>query len=86
MSNKNKIKALFGIFPVWLDFKKNSEAPEISGFWSDIAIFVDQNAAFFCHLISFGLWDKEEFAFFPYEANGCKYWIQALIKSITAPR
>ena len=71
-----------GVFPIWLDFSKDEECPEITGFWSDIAIFVDDKLAWLTHVASFGAWDREEFAFFPYKENGCKYWIQAIIKSI----
>lgn len=75
-----KKRVLFGIFPVWLDFNKDAEAPEMTGFWSDIAIFIDLSFESFCQIISFGHWDREQFAFFPYKENNCKYWFQAIWK------
>jgi hypothetical protein len=86
MENSNeKIRALFGIFPVWLKLLDDGGC-EVTGFWSDIAIFVDQSMDFLCHTLSFGEWDREVFAFFPYKSNGCKYWFQAALKMINEGR
>ncbi len=77
-----KKRCIFGIFPIWLDFSKNNDSPEISGFWSGTACFIDEHLSTFCLLVSFGNWGREEFAFFPYSENNCKYWFQAIWKII----
>ena len=82
LKNKNmkKERCLFGIFPVWMQFQdeKGNELNEMTGFWSDIACFVDQSLYFLATHLTFGMWDREEFAFFPYERNGCNNWFQAI--------
>lgn len=77
-----KERCLFGIFPVWMQFtdKDGKEINEISGFWSGIAISVDDFLSFWAVHLTFGMWEREEFVFFPYKDNGCSNWFQAAWK------
>lgn len=80
-----KQRCLFGVFPVWLQLEDENgkELNEISGFWSGIAISVDDFLSFWASHLTFGMWYREEFVFFPYESNGCSNWFQAIYKFLT---
>jgi len=86
MNMKIKQRCLLGIFPVWMQFEDENgkEINEISGFWANIAHYTDLTFFIIANYLTFGLWDRDGFAFFPYEPNNCKYWHQALFKVITA--
>lgn len=84
-SPRLRMRVLLNIFPVWLRFQDQDgkELNEITGFWATFAHYFDEMCAYLLYYFSFGMCARDMFAFFPYKANNCKYWYQAIICALT---
>lgn len=73
----SRVRALMGVFPVWLDFSEDLDCPNVSGFWSEPAITIALMCSSIAELFNIDF----NFAFLPYEHVKADNWPEALIKS-----